>query len=130
MKIRKVQTKPTRKKSYANIHKKLHNYAAILRKRATKSELLFKSRLDCLNIEYVFQQPIFSLYFQSIVDFYIPSCNLVIEIDGSIHQTQEKIKKDMLREKKLIRMGYRILRINNCDVSKIVDSSLIESIFC
>jgi very-short-patch-repair endonuclease len=46
-----------------------------------------------------------------IVDFYCPSANLIVEVDGDIHQfTQEE---DALRQEFLESMGLRILRFSN-----------------
>jgi very-short-patch-repair endonuclease len=46
-----------------------------------------------------------------IVDFYCPAANLIVEVDGDIHQfTQEE---DALRQEFLESMGLRILRFSN-----------------
>jgi very-short-patch-repair endonuclease len=49
-----------------------------------------------------------------IVDFYCPSCKLVIEVDGDIH-TQQKAY-DEARTEQLQSYGYRVLRFTNEEV--------------
>lgn len=49
-----------------------------------------------------------------IVDFYCPSCKLIIEVDGGIH-TQQKAY-DEARTKQLQSFGYRVLRFSNEEV--------------
>jgi very-short-patch-repair endonuclease len=49
-----------------------------------------------------------------IVDFYCPSCKLVIEVDGDIH-TQQKAY-DEARTEQLQSFGYRVLRFTNEEV--------------
>jgi very-short-patch-repair endonuclease len=49
-----------------------------------------------------------------IVDFYCPSCKLVIEVDGDIH-TQQKTY-DEARTQQLQSFGYRVFRFTNEDV--------------
>ena len=45
-----------------------------------------------------------------IVDFYCPKANLIIELDGGQHSTEEGIKKDKTRDKYMREQGYKILR--------------------
>ena len=49
-----------------------------------------------------------------IVDFYCPSCKLVIELDGGIHTQQ--IAYDEARTEQLQSFGYRVLRFSNEEV--------------
>jgi very-short-patch-repair endonuclease len=49
-----------------------------------------------------------------IVDFYCPSCKLVIEVDGDIHNQQEVY--DEARTEQLQSFGYRVLRFTNEEV--------------
>lgn len=51
---------------------------------------------------------------QFIVDFYCPSCKLVVEVDGEIHLNQAE--KDAARTKQLEKYGYRVLRFSNEEV--------------
>src|SRR5690606_29627978 len=51
-----------------------------------------------------------------IVDFYCASEKLIIEVDGSVHDSPEAIANDRLRDKTLINWGFRILRFRNDEV--------------
>ena len=53
-----------------------------------------------------------------IVDFYIPTKHLVIEIDGIQHLTEEHKEKDQARDKFLEGQGLRVLRFHNESIRK------------
>ncbi len=52
-----------------------------------------------------------------VVDFYISSCSLAIEIDGHSHYTYDGHSKDDRRSLYLSSMGITIIRYSNYDVS-------------
>jgi very-short-patch-repair endonuclease len=51
-----------------------------------------------------------------IVDFYCASKKLVIEVDGSVHDTQGAIANYKLRDETLQHLGYKTIRIRNSEV--------------
>lgn len=51
-----------------------------------------------------------------IVDFYCASEKLVIEVDGSVHDTPEAIANDEVRDETLQHLGYKVIRIRNSEV--------------
>lgn len=51
-----------------------------------------------------------------IVDFYYPRANLIIELDGGQHYTEESIKKDSRRDDFLKRQGYLVLRFSDREI--------------
>ena len=51
-----------------------------------------------------------------IVDFYCASEKLVIEVDGSVHDTPEALANDQVRDETLQHLGYRVVRIRNSEV--------------
>lgn len=53
-----------------------------------------------------------------IVDFYIPSAGIVIEIDGSQHYEQEAQSRDQERDAALERLGILVLRYSNSDINQ------------
>ena len=53
-----------------------------------------------------------------IVDFYIPSAGIVIEIDGSQHYEQEARIRDHERDAALDRLGLLVLRYSNSDINQ------------
>ncbi len=53
---------------------------------------------------------------QFIVDFYSRECNLVIELDGGVHQETEIHERDEAREEYLKSLGLCVKRYKNTDV--------------
>ena len=51
-----------------------------------------------------------------IVDFYIASYKIVIELDGSQHYEENHHAKDFARDANLKENGYTILRYSNADI--------------
>ena len=86
-------------------------YARELRIKITNTEKIFAEYLLNENINFYFQKG-FINPFHRIVDFYIPSISLIVEIDGGYHQdTVEKDKrKDYLWKTK---RNLNTLRITN-----------------
>ena len=53
-----------------------------------------------------------------IVDFYISSARLAIEIDGRQHLMAEHIESDKARDAQLLERGIRVFRCSNDDINK------------
>ena len=53
-----------------------------------------------------------------IVDFYIPSAKMVVEIDGSQHYEPDNHARDAARDKRLNELGLTVLRYTNFDIKK------------
>ena len=87
--------------------------ATKLKNNPTKTELRAIEILKSLGIDYEFNY----LIKRYIVDFYIPSKNMIIELDGFYHKKQKR--KDMLRDSFLWRNGYKVHRLWNSEVEKI-----------
>jgi very-short-patch-repair endonuclease len=51
-----------------------------------------------------------------IVDFYCPTANLVIELDGSQHFESKNLVKDQKRDADLINAGLQVLKFDNRQV--------------
>ena len=87
---------------------KLTGSAKRLRKTMTKEERhLWYDCLKQLPVT-VYRQKVLGQY---IVDFYIASQKLVIELDGSQHYEQMHQQKDALRDHYLKSIGYRVCGI-------------------
>ena len=56
-----------------------------------------------------------------ILDFFIPSFNLAIELDGSQHFEPEAKKYDTMRDKELSKMGIHVVRYTNSDINRNFD---------
>ncbi|AXH30687.1 endonuclease domain-containing protein [Francisella opportunistica] len=57
-----------------------------------------------------------------IVDFYIPTLKLAIEIDGDSHFTTDARQYDLVREDYMSSIGIRTIRYKNDDVINNIDS--------
>ena len=53
-----------------------------------------------------------------IVDFYIASAKLVIELDGSQHFEDGYQLRDIKRDEYLMKLGIRVLRYTNLEIQK------------
>ncbi|MBQ8566231.1 MAG: endonuclease domain-containing protein [Clostridia bacterium] len=53
-----------------------------------------------------------------IVDFFIASKRIVIELDGSQHGSEENKKSDEIRDYELRRLGITVLRYSNYDINR------------
>lgn len=88
-------------------------YKHILEVNATYAERLLKTFLAG-KIDFEFQKIIYTdnkHFF--IADFYIPSKNLIIELDGEYHNEAKQQEKDIWRTKILKSLGYRVIRFKN-----------------
>jgi very-short-patch-repair endonuclease len=96
-------------------NKNLVKNAQLLRKNMTKEEKhLWYDFLKKLPITVNRQKNIGNF----IVDFFIASKNIVIELDGSQHFEDENKKQDFLRDAELAKLGIRVLRYQNIDINK------------
>ena len=53
-----------------------------------------------------------------IVDFYIASLKIVIELDGSQHYEEKGVKSDEARDRYLNNLGIKVLRYSNLDINQ------------
>ena len=91
-------------------NKKNVPFARHLRKNMTKEERhLWYDFLRTYPVKFLRQKTIGKY----IVDFYCAEAQLVVELDGSQHFTQEKIVTDLERTAYLQEYGIRVLRIAN-----------------
>ena len=94
---------------------KLSPNARALRKNMTKEERhLWYDFLKTLP-QTVHRQKILGQY---IVDFYIASAQLVIELDGSQHYEAAGQIKDAQRDQYLQSIGCKVLRYSNADINQ------------
>ncbi len=94
---------------------KLTSNAKTLRKNMTKEERhLWYDFLKTLSIT-VNRQKVIGNY---IVDFYIASAKIVIELDGSQHYEDKGVENDTKRDALLNDLGIKVLRYSNLDVNQ------------
>lgn len=106
---------------YFGARKDVILFARELRKNMTRAEEVLWSRLRKKQIEgYIFrrQHPI-DIY---IVDFYCHEFNLIIEVDGDIHELPEVYEHDEGRTAELERFGLKIIRFTNQEVIQQTDN--------
>ncbi|MBI5699267.1 DUF559 domain-containing protein [Candidatus Saganbacteria bacterium] len=92
--------------------------ARSLRKKSTDAEVLlwkYLSNKGMCGFKFRRQYPIGGF----VIDFFCPQNKLGIEIDGKIHDNQEK--QDSQRQSKLEKMGIEFLRFNNAEVFNNID---------
>ena len=93
----------------------LTNNARTLRKNMTKEERhLWYDFLKTLPVT-VNRQKVIGNY---IVDFYIATSKIVIEIDGSQHYEDSGIENDAKRDTFLNNLGIKVLRYSNLDINQ------------
>ena len=97
---------------------KLRKNAQTLRREMTKEERhLWYDFLKGLPVT-VHRQKVIENY---IVDFYIASAKLVIELDGSQHYEEKGMKKDEIRDDALFEKGITVLRYTNLEIARNFD---------
>ena len=109
---------------YRTEHKLL---ARELRKNMTEAEQILWKRLrrkQILGVPFYRQKRLAGY----IVDFYCATAMLVIELDGSQHNTLDAKQYDAVRTKALEAMGLRVLRFDNRQVLQELEA-VIEVIF-
>ncbi|MBQ2910720.1 MAG: endonuclease domain-containing protein, partial [Clostridia bacterium] len=98
-----------------NSNPKLTDNAKNLRKNMTKEERhLWYDFLKRLSIT-VNRQKVIGKY---IVDFYIASHQIAIELDGSQHYEDKNIVYDLDRDNYLRNEGIKVLRYSNLDINR------------
>jgi very-short-patch-repair endonuclease len=104
-------------------NRNLKKYAGILRMNMTDAEKLLWSRIrkKQLRESQFYRQKSIGNY---IVDFYCPSANMVVELDGGQHYSVEGKEKDKIRDSYMKKIGLKILRFSDVDVLKNLDSVL------
>jgi very-short-patch-repair endonuclease len=93
----------------------------------TDSERKLWSRIrrkQILGLQFYRQRPIGNY----IVDFYCPSAQLVLEVDGSHHANKHAIERDKYRDSYLKQQGVKILRFDNLQVLNQLDA-VVESVY-
>lgn len=97
----------------------LHSRAADMRRNPTEPEKRLWRALSGSRLEgYKFRRQ--AVIASVIADFYCPAVRLIVEVDGDTHDDG----KDRLRDEKLAKLGYRVVRVRNHDVMENIDGVL------
>ena len=104
-------------------NKNLKQFSQNLRKNMTDAERRLWSRIRGKQLKgyQFYRQKIIGEY---IVDFYSSQANMVIELDGGQHYTDEGRQKDKIRDEYLAGLGLQVLRFSDREVLTQTDSVL------
>ena len=83
-----------------------------LRRQMSLPERMLWARLRCSGVRFRRQHPIGHY----VLDFYCPSANLAIEVDGEAHNMGDQPERDQIRTEWLQSQGIEVLRIPAGDV--------------
>jgi very-short-patch-repair endonuclease len=96
-----------------------------MRKIPTNAEKILWAELKSKSLDYKFRQQ--HLINDFIVDFVCLSKKLIIEVDGEYHFTEEQIHLDTERTSILNKLGYKVIRFKNEEVTGTI-STVLEKI--
>ncbi len=97
--------------------------AKAMRKEPTHAEKVLWMELKSKSLEnYKFRQQ--HLIDDFIVDFVCLSKKIVVEVDGDYHFTEEQIELDNYRTIRLHKLGYKVIRFTNDQVTKTISDVL------
>jgi len=121
-----MKTKPGSKNwVYSNrVSPEKKKFAKHMRKNPTVTERLLWSRLFSSGIGYRFRRQ--KVILGWIVDFYCPLVRLVVEVDGSFHETDKAKEKDKLRDSVMAEHGFSVLRLKNEYVMNNTEGALMK----
>jgi leucyl-tRNA synthetase len=80
-----------------------------MRQEPTTSERLLWAELSGGKLGVYFRRQV--VVGHSIVDFMAPARKLIVEVDGGYHGDVRQQRADARRERRLVRAGYRVLRL-------------------
>jgi len=92
------------------------NYALQLRNNMTRAEALFWNRLKKRQKTWEHQFLPQQVVYGYIGDFVCESLQLIVEIDGKVHDRKDVKRRDALRTRRLKKWGYTVVRFRNSDV--------------
>lgn len=98
----------------------LRKLARELRKNSTLGDVLLWKEISKrkLGVQFHRQVPVH----EYILDFYCHELKLAIEVDGSSHDTPDQKEKDLIRDYDLEQLGIKVIRIDDSDVKRNMDS--------
>ena len=101
--------------SFRPENKRLSLYAKELRKNQTPTEIILWSHIRKKRIKGIqfYRQKVIGNF---IADFFAPTVNLVIELDGSQHYEPNGLDADLSRDSYLSDLGLHVMRFSNLEV--------------
>jgi cyclase len=109
---------------FSGASKEIFQRATELRNRETHAEDILWGYLKTKPLGFKFrrQHP----YANYILDFYCHQLKIVIEVDGSIHNEEEVIKRDIERQTVLEENGLQMVRFKNEEVERKLESVILK----
>lgn len=99
--------------------KNLSNFSSSIKNSMLDAESLLLERLEEESLDSLFYKQ--KMIGNHTVDLYCPDSNLIIEIDGGQHFTNEGKIENQIRDAYLKKMGFIILRFSDVDIFTNVD---------
>jgi len=116
------------KPTFKDKQRTLFSRKKTLLERETPSEKRFRERLKEAKVHFIPQKAFIAGDFYCIVDFYLPKPHRIcIEIDGGYHDTVEQRAADARKDAYLKGRGFKVVRINNCNVESTRINELLIS---
>ena len=75
-----------------------------------------KVKTDVQRVIYIDYNCVINKFY--VADIYLPELNLIVEVDGGYHTTEEQKEKDYDRDQDLKSVGYKVFRCTNEEVLK------------
>ncbi len=108
--------------AYHHYNKKLKPFAIQNRKKSTKAEVRLWSELlrnnQMMGYSFLRQRPVDNY----IADFFCKKLKLIIECDGYSHQLDEVAESDELRTKRLMELGYHVIRFSDNEIMNDIEN--------
>ena len=117
-KVRKRMTTPEAiERLRNNVAKRLLDPRLKQKQYGTKIEINLSKWLVQENLSYIAQYPMITNIGTFVYDFYVPSMNLLIEVDGEYWHSKslEQINRDKLKMRKAKEIGFVVVRISDQD---------------
>lgn len=110
----------------------IREHKAILKDRATESELIMRKYLLAHKIKFRFQQQVTAVKKIYFMDFYLPDFNVALEVDGGSHNDPKQKGLDNIRDYHLAWIGIKTVRITNDEVKSpaTLDAFMRQHEFC
>lgn len=104
-----VHAEEQRCEKYRRRKERLEEFGYENRRALTPGEQAMANVLKDLNWRFNVEHPFRSYIF----DFYVAAHRMVIEVDGGYHNTPEQSARDKIRDKELVRRGFKVVRLSN-----------------
>lgn len=99
-----------------------------LRRRLTRAERYFKSIFEKTKIPIKSQKIVYNRGSYFIIDFFVPSKFLCIEVDGGYHDELKQKERDQKRDKYLLDHKYEVWRLTNKEAFALTKEDILTKL--